>query len=66
MTMNTELARAKIIEVNVAGEPVGGITVDCMFNPAEYTVSKSNQYSEWEQVKGTHRRRNSKVLVHKR
>jgi len=41
------LVPAKIIEVDKKGKPVsGGITIPCMFNPFEYTVSKSNTYVE--------------------
>lgn len=40
------LKHARIYEVNESGAEVGGISVDCMFNPAEYTVSKSNSYKE--------------------
>jgi nucleoid-associated protein YgaU len=40
------LAPAKIYEVDKSGNPSGGPGVDCMFNPFEYTVSKSNSYNE--------------------
>jgi hypothetical protein len=41
------LTAAKIIEVDDEGENISdGLSVDCMFNPFEYTVSKSNTYSE--------------------
>ncbi|MBN2394151.1 MAG: LysM peptidoglycan-binding domain-containing protein [Anaerolineae bacterium] len=41
------LEPARIYEVDKDGEEVkGGISVDCMFNPYEYTISKSNSYSE--------------------
>jgi Contractile injection system tube protein/LysM domain len=42
----TSLKHARIYEVSESGAPVGGISVDCMFNPAEYTVSKTNSYKE--------------------
>jgi hypothetical protein len=41
------LVPAKIYEVDKTGKTVGGgISVDCMFNPFEYTVTKSNTYEE--------------------
>ena len=41
------LVPAKIFEVDSSGNRKGGgISVDCMFNPFEYTVSKSNTYEE--------------------
>src|SRR5690554_2428721 len=41
------LVPAKIYEVDEKGNAVGGGTsVSCMFNPFEYTVSKSNSYDE--------------------
>lgn len=46
-SLQSELQHAKIYEVDARGERVGGgISVDCMFNPTEYTLSKSNQYKE--------------------
>jgi len=42
-----DLVPARIIEVDKDGKPVGGgVTVTCMFNPFEYSVSKSNSYQE--------------------
>lgn len=42
-----KLVPAKIIEVDKKGaDKGGGITVSCMFNPYEYTVSKSNTFQE--------------------
>jgi hypothetical protein len=39
------LVAARIYEVDDNGSiKSGGVSVDCMFNPFEYTVSKSNQY----------------------
>lgn len=53
-SLKTELAHAQIYEVNTKGVKVGGgISVDCMFNPAEYTISKTNQYKEGKKTKGT-------------
>jgi Contractile injection system tube protein/LysM domain len=53
-SLKTDLVHAKIYEVDAKGEPVGnGISVECMFNPAEYTVSKQNQYKEGKKQKGT-------------
>ena len=40
------LVPAKIYEVDEQGNPSGGAGVACMFNPFEYTVSKSNSYQE--------------------
>jgi hypothetical protein len=41
------LVAARIYEVDSSGnEKGGGLSVDCMFNPFEYTVSKSNQYEQ--------------------
>jgi hypothetical protein len=48
-----DLVRAKIYEVDESGAEVGGISVPCMFNPTEYTVSKSNSYKENKKQKGT-------------
>ncbi len=43
----SNLVTAKIIEVDESGKNKGGgITVSCMFNPFEYTVSKANSYEE--------------------
>lgn len=41
------LVAATIYEVDDSGEKKGGgISVDCMFNPFEYTVTKTNTYEE--------------------
>jgi hypothetical protein len=41
------LVAARIYEVDDSGEEKGGGTsVDCMFNPFEYTVTKTNTYEE--------------------
>lgn len=40
------LVPAKIYRVDESGEKMGEPTVDCMFNPFEYTVTKSNQFTE--------------------
>ncbi|MCB9076729.1 MAG: LysM peptidoglycan-binding domain-containing protein [Anaerolineaceae bacterium] len=46
-TTKGNLQRAQIFEVDDSGEKKGGgIVVNCTFNPYEYTVSKSNSYSE--------------------
>ena len=37
---------AQIYEVDQSGHKTGGLSVNCMFNPYEYTVSKSNSYKE--------------------
>jgi hypothetical protein len=42
-----DLVPAKIYEVDDSGEKKGGgVSIDCMFNPFEYTVSKTNTYAE--------------------
>jgi hypothetical protein len=41
----SNLASARIYQVDKDGEPAG-LSVTCMFNPFEYTVSKSNSFSE--------------------
>ncbi len=42
-----DLVPAKIYEVDESGEKRdGGVSVECMFNPFEYTVTKANQYEE--------------------
>lgn len=42
-----KLPAATICEVTEDGKPKrGGVSVKCMFNPYEYSVSKSNSYSE--------------------
>ena len=44
------LEKAKIVEMQANGtgfeEKTGGITINCMFNPYEYTISKSVTYKE--------------------
>ncbi len=41
------LVPARIYEVDDSGEAKsGGVSVDCMFNPYEYTVTKVNTYEE--------------------
>ena len=41
------LQAARIYEVTESGdEKSGGVSVDCMFNPFEYTVTKTNTYKE--------------------
>jgi hypothetical protein len=41
-----KLAKAKIYEVDKSGNPKGNLKVECMFNPYEYSVSKSNNFTE--------------------
>ena len=44
------LFAARIFEVDEEGEEKsGGVSVDCMFNPFEYTVMKTNRYEEQSQ-----------------
>ncbi len=46
----SSLQAARIYEVTESGEEKpGGVAVDCMFNPYEYTVSKTNSYKEEKQ-----------------
>jgi hypothetical protein len=41
------LQAARIYEVTESGdEKSGGVSVNCMFNPCEYTVTKTNTYKE--------------------
>lgn len=40
------LEAAKIYEVDKKGNPTGGLSISCMFNPFEYTVSKANTFNE--------------------
>ena len=41
------LQAARIFEVTESGdEKSGGVSIDCMFNPFEYTVTKTNTYKE--------------------
>jgi hypothetical protein len=47
-----EMQKAKIYEVDKKGEPKGDPGVSCMFNPTEYTVSKSNSFNEKAKQKG--------------
>lgn len=43
----SNLVAARIYEVDDSGEEKsGGISIPCMFNPFEYTVTKTNQYEE--------------------
>ena len=41
-----DLQAARIYAVSEDGDDLGSISVDCMFNPFEYTVSKSNTFEE--------------------
>jgi nucleoid-associated protein YgaU len=43
----SNLQAARIFEVDASGEAKsGGVSVDCMFNPYEYSVTKTNSYKE--------------------
>jgi nucleoid-associated protein YgaU len=44
--------RAKIFEVNESLEEVKGTAVECMFNPSEYTVNRTNSYQEESTTEG--------------
>jgi Contractile injection system tube protein/LysM domain len=41
-----DLEAARIYAVSEDGNDLGSLSVDCMFNPFEYTISKSNTYEE--------------------
>jgi len=41
-----ELVPAKVYAASEEGDDLGTISVDCMFNPFEYAISKSNTYEE--------------------
>ena len=43
----SQLTKARIVEVDEKGEVVNqGVSVECMFNPYEYSVSKTNTYEK--------------------
>lgn len=42
----SQLTAARIYEVDEQGNDAHGLSVPCMFNPYEYTVSKTNNYAE--------------------
>lgn len=42
----SNLVPARIFTVDQNGQEISGVSVPCMFNPYEYTVSKSNTYEE--------------------
>jgi hypothetical protein len=44
------LPKAEIFELNEKGEKVEDRIVKCVFNPAEYTISKSNSYAETPEI----------------
>jgi hypothetical protein len=46
------LALAEIVKVSEAGQPIGGPEVKCMFNPYEYTLTKSNSFKEHDTANG--------------
>jgi hypothetical protein len=50
-SLSNQLQKAKIYEVDKDGKSKGE-PVTCMFNPAEYTVSKSNSFNEKANPKG--------------
>lgn len=52
-TIISELKAAQIMEVDERGHYTGGMTVDCMFNPYEYTLSKSNTYTPYDSANGS-------------
>ena len=46
-TTRGNLAAARIYEVDDKGQEAGGgVSVSCMFNPFEYTVTKANSFKE--------------------
>ncbi len=42
----SKLQKARIFEVDKDGKENGGISITCLFNPFEYTVSKTNSFDE--------------------
>lgn len=42
----SKLQKAKIFEVDKDGKETGSISIACLFNPFEYTVSKTNSFEE--------------------
>lgn len=51
-SLSNQLQKARIFEVDKDGKSKGDQGVTCMFNPAEYTVSKSNSFNEKATPKG--------------
>lgn len=52
-TAISQLKAARILEVDESGHYVNdGLIVNCMFNPYEYTISKSNSFKEQEAANG--------------
>lgn len=49
------LAPARIFAATEEGERRGELDIPCMFNPFEYTVTKSNSYSEKDKAKASSR-----------
>ena len=45
-----QLAPARIVKVTDGMAPVAGSGVKCMFNPYEYTLSKTNDFKEQNSV----------------
>jgi len=41
-----DLQAARIYDVDDTGEDKDNISIDCMFNPSEYTLAKTNTYKE--------------------
>ncbi len=52
-TALSQLTAARILEVDEKGHYNNGMVVDCMFNPYEYTVSKSNSFTEQKSANGS-------------
>jgi hypothetical protein len=45
-TTRGSLTPAQICEVNAQGKKFSGLAVQCMFNPYEYRITKTNQFSQ--------------------
>lgn len=51
-TPDSTLEHARIVKVNAAGAPLEANGIACMFNPYEYTLTKSNSFKEQDSAKG--------------
>ncbi len=52
-SQSTTLAHARIVKVSESLVPFDNTAIPCMFNPYEYTLTKSNSFTEEESAKGT-------------
>jgi hypothetical protein len=51
-SQSTTLAHARIVKVSESLTPFDNTAIPCMFNPYEYTLTKSNSFKEEESAKG--------------